>query len=468
MEEPVNMLGEVMAEVAADQRERLARANVIARVRARPPQISQSRKVQVFTRRLLWRFRFVVPTLAAVGGLALWWTTREAPLSFAVGGSIPANEQLQLDERLGGGRPNDRRAAAPGSVGDRLEAPSDRGLPLHFSDGSLVALDRGARVHVMSLENRGATLQIEKGRAEVSVRHRRNTRWQLRAGSFEVAVTGTRFSIDWDDRAEALTVVMAEGTVEVSGRNLGGGSPIIVTAGQRFQATGRESRWTLASSALSAAGAPSSARAVRATNLPAGPIVTPLDVTPGSPSPSSASAEAPSMGPPPTAAPLPLARAGSGTSTAMPRSWQTLARSGRYREALASVERSGFDKACRHLGAEDLVQLGDAARLARSPARAEVAYRTARRRFPAIDRPAFALGLVAFEQRRDFRAAAKWFDVYVREYPNGALAREAVGREMESWHRAGDAGRARRAARDYLSQAPTGPYAPLARQIAAP
>jgi TolA-binding protein len=321
----------------------------------------------------------------------------------------------------------------------------------------MVALDRGARVQVMSLANNGATVQIEKGRAEVNVRHRQHTRWQLRAGSFEVAVTGTRFSIDWDDQSEALTVVMAEGTVEVSGRNLGGGSPIIVTAGQRFQATAREPRWTLA------AASQEPVLAARAT----GPVVTPIDTTPGSPASASAP---PSLAPSaPAAVTLPPpARAGSTVSTAMPRSWQAMARSGRYREALSYVERSGFDKACRRLGAEDLVQLGDAARLARSPARAEEAYRVARRRFPAIDRPAFALGLVAFEQRRDFRTAAKWFDTYVREYPNGALAREAVGREMESWHRAGDAGRARRAARDYLSLAPTGPYAPLARQIAAP
>lgn len=132
------------------------------------------------------------------------------------------------------------------------------------------------------------------------------------------------------------------------------------------------------------------------------------------------------------------------------------------------VERAGFERACRRLGTEDLIQLGDAARLARRPARAEAAYRAAHQRFPGSDRPVFALGLVAFEQRRDFKAAAHWFDSYARQYPRGALALEAVGREMESWHRAGDDTRARRAARKYLDQAPAGPYAPLARQISAP
>jgi TolA-binding protein len=253
---------------------------------------------------------------------------------------------------------------------------------------------------------------------------------------------------------------MAEGTVEVSGGHLSGGSPIIVTAGQRFHAAARESRWTLAAASSD----------LKAETTPAvTPVVSPLGATPTTPT---VSAAVPSAGPPalgPPAATLPPARAGSSTSSAAaPRSWQALARSGRYQEALSSVEKAGFGKACRRLGAEDLVQLGDAARLARSPARAEEAYRVARKRFPASDRPAFAMGLGAFEQRRDFRAAAKWFDIYVREYPNGPLAREAAGREMESWHRAGDAGRARRAARDYLTQAPTGPYAPLARQIAAP
>ncbi len=426
MEEPVNSLGGVMQEVAAAQRQTLARANVLAHVRSNVP---VKRTFGARVARALPRMRFVFPTLAVAGAVAIWWgiSVTNAPLSFAV-------------------------AERPGALGQSLEAPSDRELPLRFSDGSSVAVARGARVKVTSLDARGATVQIERGRANVDVRHRGRTRWRLRAGAFQVAVTGTRFSIDWEDRSEALTVVMTEGTVEVSGGHLVGGSPITVTAGQRFHVTARASRWTLAAATLSDS----------ASESPAEPAVAAIPTAPspaeGLPLPTEA---------PPAVTPPPVRTGGSPAATAS-RSWQALARSGRYQEALKTVERAGFDRACVRLGADDLVQLGDAARLARNPARAEQAYRMARKRFPGVDRPVFALGLIAFEQRRDFRAAARWFDIYVRQYPNGPLAREALGRGMESWHRAGDAPRARHAARDYLADAPTGPYAPLARQIAAP
>jgi transmembrane sensor len=450
MEESVNTqngpaglagLAEMMRDVALEQRGLLAGAHVLGQVRARGPVPTVKGSFSTRFMRGLPRMRFVLPTLAAVGALALWWTSQPAPLSFAVG-----NSKGDFEGR-----------GTAGAVGDKLEAPANQGLPLRFSDGSLVALNAGARVRITALDGHGAILQLEKGRVDVSVHHVRHTRWQLRAGGFEVTVTGTRFSLDWEDKSGALTLVMTEGSVEVRGHNFASDSPITVTAGQRFHATAGQPRWTLAS-----------------TNEPTSNFQGPIPTVAANPTAATTAATtAPSNTDPPSPSESPAAPSSSVTRTGAivavsPRSWQSLARSGRYQEALSIAERAGFDKACHKLGAEDLVQLGDVARLARNAPRAEQAYQMARRRFPRIDRPAFELGLVAFEQRRDFRAAGKWFDIYVRQYPNGQLAHEAVGRAMESWHRAGDAGRARRAAHDYLNQDPTGPYAPLARQIAVP
>jgi transmembrane sensor len=425
MEEQVNRLGGLMRDVVAVQHDVLARSNVLARVRMRPA-VRRSFVTRAAMR--LPRLRFAVPAFAAMGAVALWWgLLQPAPLSVAIGAANTAMER-------------------PGAVGDRLVAPAQGGLPLRFSDGSQVGLNQGARVQIAALDGRGAILQLENGRVDVSVHHRQNTHWQLRAGEFEVTVTGTRFSLDWENQSGTLNLVMTEGTVEVRGGNLSGGSPVTVTAGQRFHATSRESHWTLAS-------------AVEPSVVPQIVAAPQLDTQ----------AEETMTAPPREDPAAPAAmRAGANNAATTLRTWQSLARAGRYDDALEMAERSGFNRACRKLGAEDLVQLGDAARLARSPARAEQAYQAARRRFPKMDRPAFALGLVAFEQRRDFRTAAHWFEIYVKQYPNGSLALEAAGREMESWHRAGDAGRARRAARAYVAQAPAGPYARLARQIAAP
>jgi transmembrane sensor len=429
MEEPVDMLGGLMRDVAAAQRTTLERQNILAQVRMRPPPWRRSAMHRMATR--LPRLRFAIPMVAVAAVVALW---------FGQGGLGPIQPPLSFSVGEDG-----TSATVAGKAGERLEAPANRSLPLRFSDGSRVTLNGGTHVRVANLDRRGATVLIEQGRAEVDVRHNRHTRWRLRAGPFEVTVTGTRFSIEWEEAGQALTVVMSEGTIEVRGPTVGGDAPVVVSAGQRFQATSAQPRWTLTAANAPTRAAPSESVVDEAAEPP----------------PPSAPRE-------PAAAGRPALSGNAGTAAGALRTWQTLARAGRYQDALTMVERSGFERACRRLGAEDLIQLGDAARLARSPARAEAAYRTAHRRFPGSDRPVFALGLVAFEQRRDFKTAAHWFDSYGRRYPNGALAREAVGREMESWHRAGDDLRARRAARKYLEQAPQGPYAPLARQISAP
>lgn len=427
MAEPVDTLGPMMREVAAAQRVTLEQRDVLARVRRRPPALRPARRGMIAR---LPKLGFAFPALAAAAGVALW---------FGSGG--PGLIQPRLSFSIGEGA---GAAPAAGEVGDPQEATQTASLPLRFSDGSRVILSAGARAHVAKLDGRGATVVLEKGRAEVDVRHQRDTQWRLLAGGFEVAVTGTRFTLDWDTAAESLTVLMAEGTVEVRGPGIGGGAPVVVSAGQRFRATSAtsaEPRWTLA-----------------AANAPGAPR---------DPAPDEAAAPHPSEAPRPPALPARPALSAPAAAGA-PRTWQIMAHAGRYDEALKMVERLGFERACRRLAADDLIQLGDAARLARSPARAETAYRTAHRRFPNSDRPVFALGLVAFEQRRDFKQAAHWFDSYGRRYPKGALALEAVGREMESWHRAGDDVRARRAARRYLERDSQGPYAALARQISSP
>ena len=65
----------------------------------------------------------------------------------------------------------------------------------------------------------------------------------------------------------------------------------------------------------------------------------------------------------------------------------------------------GWRAECARLGADDLVLLGDVARLAGDLDRAEEAYRLARRRFPDADRPIYALGLIAFEGRHNYKLA---------------------------------------------------------------
>jgi TolA-binding protein len=148
--------------------------------------------------------------------------------------------------------------------------------------------------------------------------------------------------------------------------------------------------------------------------------------------------------------------------------WRTLAKAGKLKEAFTSAESQGFARLCESASAPDLLLLGDAARLSGRPDRATLALQSLRNRFPSDSRraaAAFALGKVAFDQRRTYSEAAKWFSTSLQEQPNGSLSREASGRLIEALRNAGDLVGAERAARSYLSKYPEGPHATVARAV---
>ncbi len=160
------------------------------------------------------------------------------------------------------------------------------------------------------------------------------------------------------------------------------------------------------------------------------------------------------------------------TLRAKPRraAWEAAAEGGDYAVALARAEAEGFSSLCDSLRADELLLLGDTARLGLKPALAEQGYGALRRRFPRsrqASTAAFMLGKVASAAGRH-AAAASWFTQYLTEFSDGALAREALGRLMESSLAAGNQPAARAAARDYLERFPEGPHAPLARSLGTP
>ncbi len=362
----------------------------------------------------------------ACAALAAFVWLRPHPLSFAVAGET-----------------------ADGRVGAPIVAPPRAPLALSFSDGSAVTLPPRAAAHVDALENAGATVAIDEGTVEVSVIHRAHTRWQVRAGAYRIQVTGTRFAAGWDRHAQALTVTMHEGAVLVTGPGLP--EPVRLVTGQRLRA--------------SASGVDLGLESALAPPAPSRdePIATP-------PLPPEAALAPPPPEPPAARGPTPRAHraeATHGAASGAP-DWRVAAAHANYSEALAAAVQAGWRGECARLGADDVVLLGDVARLAGDLPRAEEAYRAARRRFPGADRPVFAMGLIAFEGRHDYRAAADWFAGYLRAFPRGPLAREAAGRLIESRLKAGEDGEARAAAAAYLREFPGGPHTALARRTVHP
>jgi hypothetical protein len=377
--------------------------------------------------RALARWSFAVGGMAACAAAA-WLFLSPGVVSYAVSG------------------------AGEGAVGTALVASASAPMDLRFSDGSAVTLPPRASAHVDALTRDGATVAIEDGTLEVSVVHRAHTHWQVQAGGYRIQVTGTRFAAGWDPQARALTVSMHEGSVLVTGPGIT--EPVRVVTGQRLRA--------------SASGAD--------LGLERAPLPAPeVQVTPSSP-PTPAVHE-PALAPPPAeitppvehaAAPRPRRVEAVATHTPPAPDWRVEASRAQYREALAAAVLEGWRAECARLGPEDLVLLGDVARLAGDLDRAEEAYRSARRRFPEADRPTFALGLIAFEGRHNYKLAGDLFASYLRSFPRGPLAREAAGRLIESRIKVGDDAEARQAASSYLHDFPGGPHAALARRTVGP
>jgi TolA-binding protein len=349
-----------------------------------------------------------------VAGLVLYRPAASEPLAFMMG--------------------DDQR----GHAGAFVAAPADRQLPLRFADGTRIALTPGSSARIASLDSQGAHLVIEKGRALAAVVHRPDSRWRIDVGPFQVAVIGTRFDVSWDVAARVMELKLEEGAVRVSGGLLS--EALEVRAGQRLRAFADDARVE-----LSLSDAPE--------RDPSGQA-------------SAVSEATPETATPPLAPPMvPLAEASAAPVGVGAPAWRKLAAAGKFREALAAAEQAGFEAECARASGNDLLALGDAARLSGSPSRAEQAYSAAHGKLPGGGRASYGLGLVAFDQRGDFLGASRHFETYLREQPSGALRAEATGRLMEAWQRAGRLGEARRVAEQYVGRYPQGPQAARAKQL---
>ncbi len=331
-----------------------------------------------------------------------------------------------------------------------VAAPVDRSVALDFSDGSAFVMQGSSRARVVAVERHGATIALENGSLDARVVHRPGSAWNVIAGPLTVKVTGTHFRVTWSALEGELTVAVKEGSVTVGGAFIGAAQSVgageslrVVVSERRVERGPRASTMLERGDSARPAPAEDSARALV-------------------PSP------APSEKPVDSRERAPEKATSEGEQAPSTPEWRELIRSGSLRSAFSAAEARGFDKVCREATAAELLALGDAARLSGRPERANQALRLLRSRYPADPRraaAAFALGKVAFDEARDYRQAAEWFSISVREQPGGSLSREARGRLLEALQRAGDSANAERAARDYLERHPSGPHAALARSI---
>lgn len=333
---------------------------------------------------------------------------------------------------------------SPGKVGAYLAGIGQQ-LPLRFSDGSVVTLEKGARARVASTNANGASLQIESGTIHAHVVHRPDTKWHFAAGPYDVHVTGTEFQLSWDP-AGVLQIVMQSGSVVVTGPGAEPG--VVVRDRQRFTS---EEHSRLESSANPAAAPP----------IRSGQSAPP---TPGAQSGMEPAA-------PPASAPAirSAARKVEPPTAASP-SLRRLVSQGDYKKALDLARQRGVDSILSSGNVDDVSALADAARYTGHGALARRALLKLRSRFPSTTRgvsAAFLLGRMA-DDGGDAATALTWYDTYLKEAPSGGLAAEALGRRMLALEHLGNATQSQDAAHEYLKRFPNGPYAGVAREILNP
>jgi len=350
------------------------------------------------------RWRILLLAGATVAGAVALWTYTDRPISFQVDAS-----------------------GAPGKTGDLVYGAPQGLVPLRFSEGSSVILHESTRLRVLATDPRGARMLIEDGTVDASIVSARigKKHWNFEAGPFQVQVTGTRFTLSYRALDQSFALATHEGQVVVSGACLDAPTP--VAAGSRIDLT-----------CLARRAPPTQTASLSALPLPGHASADPV--------------------------------ASSGKPTRNAQTWRELLATGRLQEAVHAAERADFDRVCQTAGAKDLLALADAARLFARPSRAVTALRVLRQRFPSsaeASTAAFALGRIAFEQKRAYPEAVDWFATYLREQPSGPLHGDCVGRLMEARLRAGDQSGAHLDAEQYLRRFPEGPYASEARGILA-
>ncbi|XXT19842.1 FecR domain-containing protein [Sorangium sp. So ce429] len=329
--------------------------------------------------------------------------------------------------------------SAEGQVGTWIAAAADAPLPVRFSDGTSLALDANARARVVAADARGARVLLEGGRLTATVTHSATSTWNFDVGPFDVLVTGTRFELSWSPEREELKLVLREGSVAVSGPLVGG--PRTVAAGETLEVFCQEQRFELTRGEPSAAAPP------------------PPSSTPIAPA---------SSGPAPVASGDSAMAAKPADASPRRPGWRDLVAADRYKEAMTAAEAEGFEGLVAHASAADLLVLADVARFSGKPERAAAALTATRSRFGGSGeaaKAAFHLGRMAFDQRRSYAEAERWFGVYLGEQPGGSFAQEALGRVIECRASMGSASGAREAARRYLALYPAGPHAAYAERL---
>ncbi len=331
-----------------------------------------------------------------------------APYRWALGGFAVAVTAAVMLLLRAPEAPSFQVAGRSAEVGTWLAAEPGHELLVRFSEGTLVALGKSSRGRVTQVTRGGAHLELEHGSFDAEVTHLPDASWTFGAGPFEVAVTGTHLDVSWAPKAGKFELSVSRGSVLVQGPFIQG--PQEVRAGQVCRVDLNRGLMELGQLTAENVQPAASAATEVAAKSPVLPRAEPAE----------------------SAAPQPL----------------------------------GSSVISRAVSAESWLEAARVARLAGRSNEERAALLACRKRAPG--QPTAAQAAYLLGRASAAAEAAQWFETYLREQPQGLLAREASGRLIESYRAAGNTSAAQTAASRYLARYPNGPHASLARQALTP
>lgn len=308
-----------------------------------------------------------------------------------------------------------------------------------FIDGSLmIPTLKGTEFETLRDDGQSTQVRLKAGVARFQVEHRGPARpFQVLAKSVLVQVVGTVFTVAVEPGGVRVAVEGGVVRVRDAALNESGKSRELHAGDQAFFP---DSQGTI-QPVVAEPAAPTVA-----------PALSPLPVTSASPSPDPSAA--PDSGVNEGITPEELTLQPTQQKGVV---WRGLAQQGDYRAALVALDREG--PAAVRDDPKDLLLAADSARLGGRPDRAthwldQVVRRHGRSSMAPL--AAFTLGRVLLEQLGRPAEAARAFVSAQRLAPGGALAEDALAREVESWSRAGDPATAHQRGEEYQRRYPHG------------
>jgi hypothetical protein len=418
-------------------------------------------------------------SLAAAGAIALLlaWPFGARPLTYEIRGG--------------------QRVAA-----NYVDALHDAPASVEFSDGSKIVASAGSRLRIDATNEHGARVFVERGSATAQVTHRAHSSWVFIAGPFDVHITGTRFTLAWDPREQAIDLTLHEGSVSVDSPL--GSTHCVLRAGQRFRASLAAGTMQLdngqseALPATSASVAPTNTNvqgkskhvaawslrshtqaynAAASTTAGGKALAAKAADQAASDGTLERSAVAPASG-----KSLDARKGGEATehgaasqqaaarrpTDARTSDWPSLVRRGDFNTVVDAATLRGIDLTLRTASAADVRALADASRYTGHAALAERSLTALRERFPGTRQSAAAAFLLGrtLESSGNMPEADRFYALYLTESADGEFAAEALAghmRAVEAWK--GPAA-AKPVALEYLRRYRAGVHAETARRLA--